>query len=192
MKRYIKAGKYARPIKKYTNLYIDYNPEDGGWWDVWEIDSDTIVKSFRDKDSAERWADIADVDYESDVMSSTIASDDSDDDTVWDPYNGFKYKVVCGYDSSNTNNPKDAIRRWFIGQKKNPMDCAIMARYKSDALDLASLVTMELLEEMNDKYPQGYKLDWLFDCAQRFVRSNGSGFLGDGDLGDQVTPFTYG
>jgi len=110
----------------------------------------------------------------------------------WDPYNGFKYKVVCGYDSSNTNNPKAAIRRWFKGQSKNPMDCAIMAKYKSDAIDLASLVTMDLLEEMDSQYPQGYKLDWLYDSAQRFVRSNGSGFLGDGDMGDQVPPFTYG
>lgn len=193
MKRYIKAGKYARPIKKYTNFYIDYNPEDGGWWDVWEIDSDTIVKSFRDKDSAEKWADAADTDYnESDVTGSTIMSDDSYDETAWDPYNGFKYKVICGYDSSSTNNPKAAIRRWFKGQNKDPMDCAIMAKYKSDAVDLARLVTMDLLEEMNAEYPQGYKLDWLYDYAQRFVQSNGSGFLGDGDLGDQVPPFTYG
>ena len=193
MKRYVKVGKYARPIKKYTNFYIDYSPEDDGWWDVWEIDSDTIVKSFRDKDEAERWTDDADVSYNrSDVKSSVILSSDSDDEDIWDPYNGFKYKVVCGYDSSNTNNPKAAIRRWFKGQSKNPMDCAIMAKYKSDAIDLASLVTMDFLEEMNSQYPQGYKLDWLYDSAPRFVRSNGSGFLGDGDMGDQVPPFTYG
>lgn len=213
MKKYIRStyelGSYARPKKKYINFYLDYNtdPEDGGlWWDVYEIDSDSIVKSFRDRYSAESWADIADANYaepdwadiadatynKPDVMSSTVMSDDSDDEVAWDPYNGFKYKVVCGYDSSNTNNPKAAIRRWFKGQSKNPMDCAILAKYKSDAIDLASIVTMDLLEEMNAEYPQGYKLDWLYDVAQRFVQRNGSDFLGDGDLGDQVPPFTYG
>ena len=125
----------------------------------------------------------------SDVVDDYEVYENTDD---WSPYQGKKYSVVCGYDSFLTNDPYVAIRKWFIGQKKNPMDCAIMAMYKSDAIDLASLVTMDLLETMNAKYPQGYKLDWLFDYAQRFVKSNGNGFLGDGDLGDQVPPFTYG
>lgn len=127
-----------------------------------------------------------------DASPERLSELESDEYEAWDPYNGFKYKVVCGYESSSTNNPKAAIRRWFKGQSKNPMDCAIMAKYKSDAIDLARSVTMDLLEEMNEQYPQGYKLDWLFDYAQKFVRSNGSGFLGDGDMGDQVPPFTYG
>ena len=125
----------------------------------------------------------------SDVVDDYEVYENTDD---WSPYQGKKYDVICGNNFFLTNDPYVAIQKWFQGQKKNPMDCAIMARYKSDAIDLASIVTMDLLEEMNEKYPQGYKLDWLFDCAQRFVRSNGSGFLGDGDLGDQVPPFTYG
>ena len=116
----------------------------------------------------------------------------SEDYDPYDPYQGKKYDVICGNDFFLTDNPIVAIRKWFQGQKKHPMDCAIMARYKKDAIALASMVTMELLEDMNAKYPQGYKLDWLYDVAHRFVKRNGSDFLGDGQYGDQVPPFTYG
>lgn len=125
----------------------------------------------------------------SDVVDDYEVYENTDD---WDPYNGKKYCVVCGRNSFLTNSPYVAIRKWFQGQKNYPMDCAILAKYEKDGLELARLVDMNLLEEMNSNYPQGYKLDWLYNSAQRFLNGKAGNFLGEGDLGDQVPPFTYG
>lgn len=111
----------------------------------------------------------------------------------WDPYQGKKYRIDCGdYQIKYTDSPSVAIRYWFQGSEKHSGECAIMARNKSDALAVAELVTPELLERLNERYPCGYKLEYLLDWAEKFVERNGSGFLGDGEYGDQVTPFTYG
>ena len=117
--------------------------------------------------------------------------DDSADE--WDPYHGKRYRIDCGdYQTKYTDSPNVAIRYWFQGSEKHTGECAIMARYKKDALALAKSVTPELLERFNEKYPCGYKLDWLYAVAQRFVNNNARSFLGDGQYGDQVEPFTYG
>ena len=128
------------------------------------------------------------------LVYSSVESDGEYGDSFdsYDPYHGSKYIVYTGYTSKRTNSPLTAIKYWFSGQRFNPQDCAIMAKYKDDAIKLLSVATPELLENLNIKYPCPYKLDWMIEVIERNLRNNCSGFLGDGDLGDQVSPFTYG
>lgn len=111
----------------------------------------------------------------------------------YDPYNGHRYRVDCGnYNYRYADSPKLAIQYWFKGSQKNPMDCAIFAKYKDDAVKLCEAATPELLSDMYQRYPISYKLDYLINEAEKQVRNGCRFFLGDGEYGDQIHPFSYG
>lgn len=114
------------------------------------------------------------------------------DDLAFDEYKGKKYLILRDNDSRYTDDKYTAIKYWFEGQKKHPMGCAILSKYKADAIALVGYVTPQLLEDLNRIHPQGYKLDYLYDECQRQVANNCRGFLGNGQYGDQIHPFSFG
>ena len=59
MKRYIKssADTIKVPPKKYKHHWIEFDPEDGGWYDVYDSETEEIIKSFRSYGDAERFTD---------------------------------------------------------------------------------------------------------------------------------------
>lgn len=121
-----------------------------------------------------------------------ITSAENIDDDEFDPYNGRRYRVDCGTAIKYTDSPKLALRTWAKFSSDNPGDCAIMTKYKDDAILLCEAAKPQYLQMLWDTYNPGYKLDWILDIVNQQLANNCSGFLGDGQYGDQVSPFSYG
>ena len=102
------------------------------------------------------------------IRSSNYDEYDDDNDR-YDPYHGYKYYIDCGnYNIKYTNSPATAIKYWFQGETKYPMDCAILAKYRKDALKLLQAATPEMIEQLNNKYPSPYKINYLNDTIEKF------------------------
>lgn len=109
----------------------------------------------------------------------------------WDPYGGTKYRIDGGYKSRLTNNPKQAIKYWFMMEVKNPGDAAISVQTRTAGVELCQAATEEYLTELYNQYKNPYKLDYLIQGAKRSVE-NGCRSVIEGEFGDQVDPFSYG
>lgn len=126
-------------------------------------------------------------------MKRYIRSSDVDDYDEYDPYQGHMYYVSYGYNHKYTDNPKQAITIWFQQAKKNPMDCAIMAKWRKGAVDIVNTATPELLTTLYEKYDCPYKLEYLIEGAEK-QRQNGCKYFLENKYGygDQVEPFSFG
>lgn len=107
-------------------------------------------------------------------------------------YRGKKYRVSSGYSNTKwTNNPEQAIKYWYMFQKKDPMDCSIMTRTKEDALALVKAGSASFLTALDEKFGCPYKLDYMIDeCAKKVA--DGCKWFHDSQYGDTVHPFGVG
>lgn len=121
-------------------------------------------------------------------------AEDVDDFDEYDPYHGHAYRIAGGLsDSKFEDDPVRAITQWFRLGKKYPMDTAIMAKTKSDAVKLCKAATADLLDSLNAKYGCPYKIDYLIDEAAKKVADGQKYFHEDKyGYGDQVHPFGVG
>ena len=106
-----------------------------------------------------------------------------------------KYSVYCDNGPSrDTNYPEVAIKAWFEFEQKYPMDCAIYAYNKEDAVELVKFALSHYawFKGLYEKYDCPYKWDWMRDRLIEAGETNCQYFLGDGEFGDQVGPFSFG
>jgi len=114
--------------------------------------------------------------------------DNLDDD--YSPFAGESYYVAIGDDHLVTSNPAKAIELWFKGEKKYPMDCAIVAKSKLDGINLLE-AAKDVIQQMYHKYGSPYKLEYLVDMILKKLNDN-LRFFHESEYGDQVDPFSYG
>lgn len=131
------------------------------------------------------------------VKSSTqdYDADDNDDDDYeeYDPFHGHRYIITGGYNSVYEDDPKKAITKWYKMGEKDPMDTAILAKYRKDAVDLCKSATADLLTKLDKKYTCPYKLDFMIEAAAKQVERGCKTFYeNDYGYGDQVHPFDAG
>lgn len=125
------------------------------------------------------------------VRSSETVTDD--EYSVFDPYNGKRY-FVSGDGSSTIrcfNDPVAAIKHWFRIVGKSGLSASIMAKKRSDAIDICKAGTDELLTELYNKYRCPYKLQFLIDACKKQV-ADGCKYFYENEFGDQVHPFDVG
>ena len=109
----------------------------------------------------------------------------------WDVFHGRKYMVSGGSDFYYTDDPRDAIKHWFMMSEKHPMDIGIRTKNKSDAFKIVDAGDSEYLTNLWRKYGSPYKLEYIIQECKDKAADNCRGFL-EGYLGDVVHPFCEG
>ena len=110
----------------------------------------------------------------------------------WSEYLFTKTYIVNGGEKSfKTDDPKEAITRWFQYSAKYPLDCAIFVTNRKDGVALLKAATPELIEKLASTYKCPYKVSYLLDSIQKSI-DNGCRYVLEGPYGDQVHPFAYG
>jgi hypothetical protein len=106
-------------------------------------------------------------------------------------YDEGKYTVLAGYPdiSEQTDDPKRAVKLWFRFQKKYPNDVWITAESVEDARALVNAIDDDYILELDERFPQPYKIDWLLDTLHKQQENGCRGFAFEGD---SVVPFTFG
>lgn len=106
-----------------------------------------------------------------------------------------KYSVDCEHAPSfSTEYPEVAIKKWFEMEEKYPMDCAIYAYNKNDAIELVNFAAsnQSWFKKLYDRYNCPYKWDWMINGVLQSAERGCPYFLGNGEFGDQIGPFSYG
>lgn len=122
----------------------------------------------------------------------------------WDSFKGRKYYVLGS--SSNfpgeisdmadpkiTDSPRAAIHAWFRINEKFPMDTAILAKKKKDAIELIeyAAANMDWVMSLFDKYKCHYRPD-AFKHAILKKQDDGCRYFHESDFGDMIYPFDVG
>ena len=128
----------------------------------------------------------------------------------WDVFKGKKY-IVSGLDCFGenlkniedsgpddrdgntivTNNPREAIKQWFILSKKYPTMVDIMTKTKANGCELLKEATAEYLTELYEEYGSCYKLEYLIKEAEDNL-SRSCKYLYESEYGDSIHPFCCG
>lgn len=108
-----------------------------------------------------------------------------------------KYTVLYGdYGYDDTDDPHKAINTWFIKEKTNSGDCAVIAFKKDDAYALVKWAheNKDKIQEWHSKFNCPYKLEYLMDSIEKHYSEGIEGYkyFHEGISGDQVDPFSFG
>ena len=103
-------------------------------------------------------------------MKRYIRSNETDD-WLRDYLSSKKYRVDGGDKSFKTDDPKEALTRWFQYSAKYPMDCAILVTSREDGVALLKTATPQLVEKLATLYDCPYKIDYLLDGIQEGINN---------------------
>lgn len=117
----------------------------------------------------------------------------------YDFYQGHTY-MISGSDEYGNNDsclldsPLSALMAWFRIGAKFPTGTSIQCKHKSDAVALCetAISHKQSLTELHQKYKCPYKLDFIFEQAEKKVSDGCKYFHEHGDFGDSVYPFDIG
>lgn len=88
-----------------------------------------------------------------------------------------------------TDDPKEAIERWFRFEKRSPLFSCINIGSREAALKLVEAADDELLDQLYEKYKPVYKLSSIKEMVQKQRENGCRGYLGPGDM---ICPFDLG
>ena len=91
----------------------------------------------------------------------------------------------------DTDDPRKALEAWFRLCKKFPMCTDICTTTKAYERELLEAATAEYLTELYEKYPIGYKLEYLINSVQDALTRGKSGLI-ESEFGDSIFPFCSG
>lgn len=105
-------------------------------------------------------------------------------------------KEDCGPDdverqNKQTNDPRKAIKIWFMLSKKFPTCVDIITKTRADCITLLKEATPEYLTELYQQYKNPYKLEFLINASADKLADGCSGLI-EGEYGDVIYPFCGG